>query len=569
MTEQDKQLADEVSHNRQEMENRWRRWEPITLDQRYDAVTAMGADRPSVITDEHTYSYQEMADWSRALARGLVDLGVHPGDHVALLIDNRPEFIAARLAVSRVGAVAAPLNFQFRRDEVVDALNYVEAKVLITIDASIATNFLTILDEVMPGWEQGAQSPRLPYLEHVALVEPYRPHALNLAELVARGEHVPESEVLKRGAQTDPNSVADIIFTSGTSGRPLAAELTHDGIQRDAYGVAYHRALRDGSRTCFSLPMYHVFGYIAAFISSTFVRGAIVPRRVFNPVTMLNAIQQHKATDLFAVPTMTVALVNEAARGFYDLSSLESIISAAAPSPVWLWEKVMEEFHPHTVFTGYGQTELSAGSTVTLPGDPLDVVAGTVGTLLLGGIAAPQDMNGVLFEYQTLDHDTRKPLPTGQEGELWVRGPSVTKAYHNSPEHNGQTIKNGWLRSGDLGRFDSDGYLHLTGRAWELYKSGGENVAPKEIEDVLTSLPGVGQAFVAGVPDERMGQVGWAWVVPDGTAQLSEHELIHDCHLRLAPFKVPKKILFTTAEELPLSSTGKVQKFRLVESVTQ
>jgi fatty-acyl-CoA synthase len=312
--------------------------------------------------------------------------------------------------------------------------------------------------------------------------------------------------------------------------------------------------------------MYHVFGYIEAFVASIFVGGAIIPRQVFNPVTMLEAIGRHRASELFAVPTMTVALVDQAARGSYDLSNLDSVVSAAAPSPAWLWERVMKEFHPRMLYTGYGQTEVSAGTAMTSAGDPIEVVAETVGRPKLGGVAAPDDMNGMLAEYRTVDPFTGQPLPAGEPGELSVRGPIVTRAYHNDPEHTARMIQDGWLRSGDLGWIDDQGYLHLTGRARELFKCGGENVAPKEIEDLLTRLPGVGQAYVAGVPDERMGEVGWAWVVPDGTADLDPRELIRYCRAHLAPFKVPRRIIFIEAADLPMTSTGKVQKHVLVAS---
>ena len=554
-----------VERRRDALERRWRRWEPVTLDQRFDTVAAAYPDRPCVIDDARAYSYEEMAGWSRALARGLVSLGVQPGDRVALLMDNRPELMAVKLAVSRVGAIAVPLNHQYRQGELLAALGHVEASVLVTVARSVATDFLAALDGLAPGWEAGASVAALPSLHHVVLVDPERPGAIDLSELARRGAQIPESVLATLAAQADPQGVSDIFFTSGTSGLPVAAELTHDMILRSGYGSAYHRGFDDGRRLAFALPMYHVFGYVEGLMASLFVGGAIMPRRVFNPASMLEAVAREHAQEILLVPTMTVGLVEQAARGGYDLSSLESVTSAASPAPTWLWERVVKDMGPKTVFTGYGQTEVSGGTTMTAPGDPLEVVAETVGAPKFGGIAADGvAADGRLAQYRTVDPETGAPMPAGAPGELSVSGPIVTRAYHRDPERTARSITDGWLRTGDMGWIDSSGYLHLTGRARELFKVGGELVAPKEVEDLLTRLPGVGQAYVAGIPDERLGEVGWAWVVPDGTAELDERELIRYTRQHLAAFKVPRKVVFLDAKDLPLSGTGKVQKFQLV-----
>lgn len=541
-------------------------WQPMGLAARFDKVAAAHPGRPFVITDAGRHSYLDMQRWSRQLARGLYDVGVRPGERVALVVDNRPEFVAVALAVARLGATAVPINFQYRAEELAMVLARAEASVLISIAASIGVDHLAVLDAMVPGWDSGARSPRLPHLRDILLVSATgRPGAADLAGLVDRAHHVDESTIHRLERDVAPDAECDIVFTSGTSGQPLGAVLTHDMVLRSAYGSAYHRGFDDGWRICFSLPMYHVFGYIEGLLAAMFAGGAVVPQAVFNPRSMLAAVWTHRVNEVLFVPTMSIAVVEEAARQRYDLASLESVFSAAAPAPVWLWRRIEKELQPRQLFTGYGQTEVSAATALTLPGDPVDLVADTVGREKLGGVAAPPDLGGTLARYRTVDPFTGVELPSGDEGELSVRGPIVTRGYVNDPDRTAALIDDeGWLRTGDLGRVRPDGYLELTGRSSELFKVGGELVAPKQVEQVLTGHPGVAQAYVAGVPDDRLGEVGWAWVVPAADSSLTETALIRHCRDSLAAFKLPRRIVFLPAEELPTTTTGKVQKYQLV-----
>ncbi len=538
----------------------------MALAGRFDALAAAHAERPYVITDTRSWSYRDLRDWSRGLARGLHEIGVRPGERVALVVDNRPEFVAVKLAVARLGAVAVPVNFSYRADELAAVLNSSQASVLVSIDAAIGVDRLAVLDELIPGWADGATSGTVPHLRRVVLVRnERRPGALDLGGLLDRAAGLPEAGLRRLEDAVAPDSPCDIVFTSGTSGYPLGAVLSHDMVLRSAYGSAYHRAFGDGWRICFSLPLYHVFGYVEGLLASMFAGGAIVPQVVFNPRSILAAVQQHRVSEVLFVPTMSVAVVDEAAKHRYDLSSLESVFSAAAAAPVWLWQRIEKQLAPRQVFTGYGQTEVSAATTLTLPGDPVELVAETIGREKLGGVAAPPGFGGVLARYRTVDPFTGAPLPDGAEGELSARGPIVTRGYVNDPERTAAQIDpDGWFRSGDLGRVRDDGYLELTGRSSELFKVGGELVAPQQVEQVLTGYRGVAQAYVAGVPDERLGEVGCAWIVTDDGTRPSEAELLSHCRRHLAAFKVPRMIMFLGADDLPKTSTGKVQKYLLV-----
>lgn len=556
-----------VDARREALERAEGAWRPLGLAARFDLAARRHSDRPFVIGTP-TYTYAQMRDWSLRLARGLHNLGVGMGDAVALVVDNRPDFVAAKIAIAWTGATAVPVNFAYRADELGAVLQRSGATVLISIDSAIGIDRLAVLDELLPGWQDGARSDRLPRLRHVLLVDAAaRPGARDLEWLSEQGGSVSESVLRQVADAVDPDAPCDIVFTSGTSGHPLGAVLSHDMVLRSAYGSAFHRGFADGWRIGFSLPMYHVFGYVEGLLAALFAGGAIAPHAIFNPRSMLTAIQQHGINEVLFVPTMSVAVLEEAARTRYDLSSLESVFSAAAPAPVRLWEQIDKYLQPKVVFTGYGQTEVAAATALTLPGDPVELVAATVGREKLGGLAAAEEPGGVLAHYRTVDPFDGGGLPAGTEGELSVRGPIVTRGYFQDPERTTELIdEHGWLRTGDLGRVRPDGYLELTGRSKELFKVGGELVAPKEVEQRLTAHPAVGQAFVAGVPDPRLGEVGWAWI--ERTGQVSEAELIRHCRAALAGFKVPRGITFVTADELPVTTTGKVQKYRLVEQWT-
>ncbi len=557
---------DEVDRRRTALAEQIGAWVPRTLAAAFDEIADRHPDRPYVITDRLTLSYDDVRRRSIRLAAGLIALGVEPGDRIALVMDNRPEYAEVKLALARVGAAAVPLNFSYTATELAERLRQARASVLICIPSSMATDWLSVLDRQIPGWEAGVHSDAFPDLRQVVMVDSgLRQHALDLAALAA--SEVPDEEVIGRQDQLSPDDVSDMVFTSGTTGNALGAELTHDMMLRSAFGSAYHRAFADGWRIGFALPLYHVFAYVEGMLAALYAGGAIVPLQVFNPKTVLETIETHRVNEVLFVPTMTIAVVDHAAKSQYDLSSLQSVFSAAAPAPVWLWERVMSDLQPSMIFTGYGQTEVSAATALTLPGDSIETVASVVGAPKLGGpAAADTGLDGRLAQYRTVDPFTGEPLPEGEFGELSVRGPQVTRCYFDDPERTTTLIDGeGWLRTGDLGRINSDGYLELTGRAGELFKVGGELVAPAEVERLLTSVDGVSQAYVIGVPDQRYGAVPWAFVVPAEGANPEQRILIAACRQHLAAFKVPRGVTFLAAEELPTTATGKVQKFRLAQ----
>ena len=554
---------DRVERRRSLLEERHRPWRSRTLTALLDHVAAEVPDRPFVMDEQGSHTYAQLVEWSRGLARGLVEQGVQPGDHVALLVPNSAETVAARFAVARTGAVAVPVNPLLHAEELGYVLRQAKASVLVTAEEYRGGDLLAVLEQAAPGWESGGDG-TCPDLRLVVTVPrrgatPKRPDTVTLATLSRLPDEPLDARLHEVARTVNPQDTATIFYTSGTTGQPKVVLSTHDMELRSAYGSAYTRAFEDGRRVYFSLPLHHVFAYVEGLLASLFVGGCVVVGAVFDPKAALEAIERHRAGEALFVPTMSLAVVEAARRSSYDLESLHSVMSAASSAPERLWTDLRDVLGLEQLVTAYGMTETSAATTFTMPGDTVDNLVGTVGRPKPGGAA------GELVEYKTVGIDGRD-LPPGSEGELVARGPIVATGYFEKPEETAAALlPGGWLRSGDLGLVRDDGYLVLTGRSKDLYKCGGELVMPAEVEHRLTRLDEVAQAYVVGVPDARMGEVGCAWVVPADGAGPTEQELVEHCRAELARFKVPAYVLFTTPGRLPLTASGKVQKFKLAQ----
>jgi fatty-acyl-CoA synthase len=549
------------------LEARFPRWEPKTLSQSVDELTAEFSNRPFVMTDERTYTYSDMQDWSRRLAAGLIAAGVQAGDHVAMVMGNYPEFTALKYAIARAGATAIPINYLFRRAELGYVLEQSSARALIAMNRLRDLDYLAELDAIIPGWESDAGGSEIPELARVFVFSTdgeRRPGAASLDDLAALATDADREELARREASGDPQSNSDILYTSGTTGRPKGVQLTHDMVLRTAYGSAYHCAFEDGRRMLFSLPMYHVFGYVEALIATTFVGGAIIPQVQFDPVATLEGIERHRANEIAMVPLMTLKVLDAAQGRTLDLSSLTVVFSSGGAAPPTIWGDIRRILGADEILTGYGMTETTASTTCTLPEDPEDRLLNSNGKLKNAGVAGDPELGGLLAVYKVVDPESREDLGPGQRGEFLARGANITPGYYRKPDETAVAFtEDGWLRTGDIGVLDEDGYLKLTGRIKESYRCGGEMVMPREVELVLNEHPGVAEAHVVGLAHERMGEVGCACVVPASAEPPDPQELIDLCAKQLARFKVPRHVLFIEAQDLPLTATGRVQKFRL------
>jgi len=533
-------------------------WQPRTLYGMLTHAAGMHPDRPYLITDARTYTYRQMADWAAAVAGGLVTAGVRPGEHVALVMANYPAFAALKFAIAAVGAVAVPVNILNRRDELAYVLRQSRAVMLVTMDRFRDLDYLGMLEEIAPGWESEGGGTALPDLRSVAVFKAEgdgRVGATTFENLQGGAVDLP------RG---DPAAPADIIYTSGTTGSPKGVVLSHDMLLRAAFGSAYARAFEDGRRIHFSLPMNHVYGYVEGLLAALFVGGAIVPHLKFDPRETLRAIERHRVTDLLLIPTMTLAVLDALADTPVDTSSLRGILSSGGRTPPGLWDRILATFDGIEITTGYGMSECTASTTVTGPDDPTDRLKTTNGRLRDVGPAGDPAIGNRIVDHRVVDPQSGAVLAPGEVGELMARGPGVTAGYFDKPEATAEAFDaEGWLHTGDLGRIDADGYLSLVGRVKESYRCGGEQVTPSEIEDLLMGHPSVLQAHVAPVPDDRMGEIGIAFIVTRPGYVLEPQTLIDWCAERLARFKVPRHVLPIKVEEVPLTPSGRPRKFLL------
>lgn len=543
-----------IQDRREAMARRHPRWDEMTLDAYLDRATTDFGDRPLLLTDDVTLSYVEVADQSRRIAAGFAALGIQAGNRVGVVMANHPVTVPLLFAIWRIGAVAVPMNTLYRPDELQYAIGEADCALLVVMERFGSRNYATELDGRIPGWRDG-RCAALPTLRHGLLYDGADPQAF--------WDSLPEhSDAVSTPAR--PHDAAVIMFTSGTTGSPKGVVQTHDNLLRAAYAGAYHQAFEDGRRAVFSLPLYHAFGLVVGLLSGLVTGGSIVPLLKFEPDTILRAIERHEATFLMGVPTMTIALMEQAKLATYDLSSLTAIHSAAAPTPSWVWRDIQQTFGCEEIFTSYGQTETTATIVCTNPGDPIDIVSSTQGTIVQAGVAGIANADGRIAEFKTVDPETLEDLPWGVAGELCTRGPMNSQGYFRRPEETAKImLPGGWLRTGDLGQFLPDGNLFLTGRSKELYKSRGELVSPKELEQILTAHPAISQAFLIGMPDDRWGECGCAWIVRSDGHDIAADAVVAFLAERVARYKLPRDVWFIDAEELPKTGTGKVQKNHL------
>jgi fatty-acyl-CoA synthase len=559
-------LYDLVKDRQASLDERFPEWVPTTLHEALDKAEAEFCDSPYIITDSGTWSYRDVVDWSLKLAGGLKALGIKPGDKIALILANYPEFVALKFAISRLGAIAVPINTLNRRDELNYLLKQSNASLLVTMDRFRDIDYLQILDELTPDWERLGGDNNLPNLRQVIVFEtgsaPPR-NGVTLFQSLMDGVRFDRLPV-------DASEVCDIIYTSGTTGPPKGVLLTHDMLTRTAFGSAYSRAFGIGHSILFSLPMFHVFGYVEGMLSVLWVGGAIIPQLKFDPEMTLKGIEHHGAQDALLIPTMTLALLETMKTGAYDLSTFHFVLASGARAPERIWQEIHDVLGVSEITTGYGMTETTASGVVTKPTDPIDRLLTTNGGHRAVGASGRGQPDEKLVSYRAIDRETGQELGAGKMGELVAKGVGVTSGYYNkSEETKAAFTPDGWLYTGDLGMIDEDGYITLLGRSKESFRCGGELVMPTEVEDVLTENADILQAHVVPVQDEKMGDIGVAFVVPKLGATLDAKGLREMLMQRLAKFKVPRHIILINESEIPTTASGRARKFMLSQLATK
>lgn len=535
-------------------------WIEQTLHGLFDAVAARHPERPAILTRNGTWSYQHLAEASRNVGAALVQAGIPIGSRIALIMANFPEFICIKLAIARAGCVAVPVNFQLRVDELTYVLEQAECSAVFGMaefrGRDYLSDYATLLEFV----------PSLKYVIVRETIAPSAEHISGLDTFTQNLTPLSYRQLAEREQAVKGHSPSDIVYTSGTTGKPKGAILTHDMLLRSAFSSALTRSFEDGRKILFALPMYHVFGYVECWIAGLFVGGAIIPQTVFDPETMADLAEEFSATDIVCVPVMTHALIDEVRKRGHFAQSVRAYFNSGGVNVPTVWTEIAEVLGAGEIHTAYGMTETTASTMCTRAEDPVERLLDSNGQYKLAGPAGDPSLGNRIALYRVVDPLDGTCLPPGEGGELQVRGPVVTKGYFRKPEETRAAFTDdGWFRTGDIGHLTADGFLTLTGRIKEAYRCGGEMVMPREIEVFLERDPAVGRVLVVGVPDARMGEVGCVCVITNPSVAVDGTALIERCKMSLARFKVPKYVISLAEDEIPMTPTGRPQKFALAK----
>ncbi len=498
------------------------------------------------------WTYRELADRSVEVARALIGSGVEPGDPVAVWATNSARWIAASFGTYLAGGTLVPLNSRYRGEEAAHVLGTAGAPVLLASTDVVGRDLLAELASVVDDPSGG--SGRLGDLDAVVMAGPDRAGATSWDDFLARGADVDPSEVGARTAAVGPEDRSDIIFTSGTTGAPKGAVLTHGASVRTYLAWSDAVGLRHRDRYLTVYPFFHTAG-LKSVVLACVLRGAtVIPQGAFDPVTVMRTVEAESVTVLPGPPTVFQALLDHPDRSQFDLSGIRLSVTGAAVVPVSVIERMRHDLAIDDVVTGYGLTETTGTVSMCSHTDPPEVVAHTVGRPIEGVEVRIVDRSGAV-------------LPDGEAGEVQVRGFNVMAGYVGDPEATAAAIDaDGWLATGDVGLVDDGGNLRITDRIKDMFIVGGFNAYPAEIEALILRHPDVARVAVVGVPDERLGEVGAAFVVPVAGRVVDPDELHRWCRDAMANFKVPRTI--RVVDDLPLNPTGKVMKFVLRDRLT-
>jgi fatty-acyl-CoA synthase len=503
------------------------------------------------------YDFSQLEWLARKTAKGLLSLGIETGDRVALWAPNVPEWVVLQFALAKIGAVLVTVNTSLRGAEIEYLLKQSESSTLITVAGFRDVDYVETIYDVVPELrrcEEGAlRSTRLPFLRSVIYIGDEHPDGMiRYDSLLSRSEEVSDAKLEARLAAQGLDSVINMQYTSGTTGFPKGVMLTNRNIINNGYWLGEGIGLTPRDKVCVPVPFFHCFGCVIGVLGAYTHGASLVPLETFDALRVLQYVEGERCTTLYGVPTMFIAELEQLDFHTFDMSSLRTGIMAGALCPEPLMRKVMERMHLTELAIAYGLTEASPGITLTPRDDSVELRTQTV------GLALPE------VEVKIVDPATGEECAQGQAGELCCRGYNVMKGYYNNPSATAEAIdQDEWLHTGDQATMDSHGYVRITGRIKELIIRAGENIAPKEIEDLLRGNPKIVDVYVYGVPDERVGEeVAAAIKLKQGETATTD-EIREFCDGRIARFKIPRQIRFV--DSFPMTASGKVQKFKLRE----
>ncbi len=511
-----------------------------TIGANFDATVVTFPDREALVDrpSGRRWTYAELAADVDAVALGLLEMGIQKGNRVGIWAPNCPEWTLTQYATAKIGAILVNINPAYRTRELEFVLNQSGIELLVAAERLKTSDYVGMIAEVRP---------RCPVLEHVVVIG--HPEWQALLETGRRLDRA----VLNR-IQLDTDDPINIQYTSGTTGFPKGATLSHHNILNNGFFVGELCNYTEADRICIPVPFYHCFGMVMGNLAAT-SHGAcmVIPAPSFDPVATLAAVQDERCTSLYGVPTMFIAELSAPGFSDYDLSSLRTGIMAGSPCPVEVMKQVMSQMSMREVAIAYGMTETSPVSTQTRADDSLDRRVSTVGRVM------PH------LEVKVVDPESGVTVPRGEPGELCTRGYSVMLGYWDQPDKTAEAVDAAhWMHTGDLAVMDSDGYVAITGRIKDMVIRGGENVYPREIEEFLYTHPDILDAQVIGVPDAVYGEELMVWVrLRPGASALTAEDVRSFCSGQLAHYKIPRYV--HVVDEFPMTVTGKVRKVEMRE----
>jgi fatty-acyl-CoA synthase len=534
-----------------------------TIGRAFDRIAERYAEREALVVCDQgvRWTYAEFSRQVERLAAGLVAIGLQPGERIGIWAPNRAEWIVTQFATAKAGLILVNINPAYRLSELDYTLNKVGCSALIVEPAFKTSNYIAMLQELLPeldSCEPGQlSSERFPVLNSViTLGEDPVPGFLRYADVISSATAQDRERVAALAELLQFDDPINIQFTSGTTGQPKAATLTHHNILNNAYFSGERMAFSESDRLCIPVPMYHCFGMVlGALLCVAHGATMVLPSLGFEPGAVLRAASSERCTAIHGVPTMFIAELDHPDFSTLDLSSLRTGIIAGAPCPVELMHRLIDEMHLDEITIAYGMTETGPVSFQTRTTDTLERKVGTVGQVL------PHT------EVKIVDEENRI-VPRGTAGELLTRGYCVMPGYWEDEEKTAATLDSaGWLHSGDMALIDGQGYCQIVGRLKDMLIRGGENIFPREIEEFLFQHPKVDQAEVIGVPDPKFGEEICAWIKLKPGEMADAEEIRDFCRDRIAHFKIPRYVLFV--DDFPMTITGKVQKYRMREQTVQ
>jgi len=528
----------------------------LTIGDLFDQTAAAYPDQPALISRHQKIrlTYRELQAQVNRCARALLHLGVNKGQRVGIWAPTRAEWCITQFATSKIGAILVNINPSYRLHEVEYVLNQSGCSALVIASAFKASNYTEMIATLAPELEHGEigklRAEKLLQLTTVIrLGEDRVPGMLPWADLMAMGDLVSDEQLQKVQREQEFDDPINIQYTSGTTGFPKGATLSHHNILNNGYFVAELQNITSQDKICIPVPLYHCFGMVMGNLGcATHGAAMVYPAEGFEPQATMEAVQEERCTSLYGVPTMFIAELAHPDFAKYDFSSLRTGIMAGSPCPVEVMKRVNTEMHMPEVEICYGMTETSPVSTQTRIDSPFDKRVGTVGLV------------GPHLEIKIIDPAGGQVVPVDQPGELCTRGYSVMLGYWNNPEATAIAIDNArWMHTGDLATLDDDGYINIVGRIKDMIIRGGENVYPREVEEFLYTHPKVRDVQVIGVPDPKYGEEIMAWVQLKAGESATTEEIREFCKGKIAHYKIPRYIKFV--DGFPMTVTGKIQKF--------